>query len=238
MSDDDAVKVCSETINDGCRIDKVFFSCLDKVDCPSIWLRLTVEKFWGLQIAKLIPDLDRIYAELVKQGATKESVISYSDDEAFFLPCDTKKVFSHTGQTFRFLYIWDKDQTPGFRRLHIRRYYDIYNSSEDEWTEKQEKEFKKKVAKKGYKQAIIESESITEEWADDYQDNLYPYRYSLKHYIENGFKVKYGDVRDKGYIATWEEFAVNEVQGAMEHHYELNLITTIFIPFIVRELVK
>lgn len=234
-----ATEACVEAINGKVDISDVFAQCLDRFRSPALNLQWIADKFWGLRIAKLLPEFERIYKELVDKKITRKNKIDFNDadDTVFYLPCKTKRVFVHTGQNFNFIYVWDKDRSPGFRRLHIRQFYDVYDIKADpEYLKEEEDLFKKKVAKGGYKQAIIEAQGITETWADDYKGNPYPFRYSLKHYIDNDFEMKYGDARDYGYIASWEEFGASKVESSLRNHTILDLVETCFVPCIIAEL--
>jgi hypothetical protein len=92
------------------------------------------------------------------------------------------------------------------------------------------------VQEDGLKPPIIKAQSYTEEeYADDYEGNPYPHRYSLASFRKAGFEVRYGDCRDVGYVASWREF-MGKVDGSMGRHQELKVVTECFVPSVLCEL--
>jgi len=236
---DKAVKTTIRACDGKARLDEVLARVLNQHSCPSLYLEWVSDKFWALQMPALLNDLNRIYDELVKRNITEKNKTDFNDmdDRVFFFPNKESRVIVHTGQSFRHIYIWDNDRTPGFRRLHVRRFWDVYDPKPKdklsrEWADRDEREFKAAVEKQGLKQAILKARHLSDEYADDYKGNPYPYRYSLGHYKKNGFKVQYGDCRDKGYVLSWEEFK-DKVDGSMYTHHIIKLITECFVPSIL-----
>lgn len=234
LATEKAIETCVAAVRET-AVDKVIAACLDAVSTPALFLQWAAERFWAAQFAKAMPDIERIYDALVEQKITQKDPLNFNDgdDDAFYIPHRTKKVFVYTTQNYNMLFVWDKRDTK-YRQVHVRRFYDVYNPVDkfdaEEETE-EETEFKKKVAKEGYKPAIMTDWTG---YADDYKENTYPDRYSLNHYGKK-FDMEYGDARDKGYIATWEEIG-NKVDDAIHHHGVLELLFTCYIPSLVYEL--
>ncbi len=232
-----AVNTTVKAIENKARADQVFAGVLMKHRCPALYLQWTAERFWGLKLTENLPKIHKCYDKLVELGLTEKNPYNFNDgdDELFFIPNKTYNVIVHTMQNHNMLYVWFKGETHGFQKLHIRRFYDVYDPSADPWMKEDEKTFKRKVAKEGYKAAIIEAEGIASTWADDYKTNPHPERLSLDHYKKAGFEMKYGDGRDRGYIATLDVFAC-KVDNAVREHHLLNLIDDCFIPHWLSEL--
>lgn len=230
-----AIKIVKRALK-GANFEAVFAGVAKDISCPNLHLGWTLDRFWAQQIEDLVmPQLERIYAELEKRNADKKNKINFNDadDDVFFLPHQNHKVVCHTSQNFNFIFVWEKEHVSAsgmFQTLHIRRYYDRIEDyvGDDEWNLKEVEEFKAAVTKNGYKQAVVKAHWFGD-FADDYPDNPYPNRYSLQHYIDGGFEMKYRDARDKGYVATWEKFQ-KKVDYSPHSHTELGLIVECFVP--------
>jgi hypothetical protein len=232
---ENAVKTTLEACDGKARMEMVLAKVLTHHSCPALYLEWTSDQFWALQMPKLLAPLDRIYTKLKKDKITEKKSISFNDldDTIFYIP-SKHRVIVHTGQSFKFLYVW-KTSVSGFSEIHIRRFYDKWKlDKSDKWDVEDMEEFKKDTQKEGYKPAILLADKFVEEFADDYE-NPYPTRLSLETFKKNKFEMEYGDFRDKGYIASWQEFH-GRVEGSMRKHLELKLIFTCFIPYILVEL--
>ncbi len=238
-----AVKQCIEACDGKARMDMVCARMFDAHSCPTLYIEWMMERFWGMQLERMMPDLERIYAELVKRKAKKKYDVNFNDadDNLWYIPNKKYKVIVHTGQSFNFLYFWEKEKVPGFRKLHIRKFYDKWEAADpkDCLYKFDKEEMDKFIAdsqEHGYLPAIKKADTFCERYADDVLGNQYPHRLSLASFKKAGFEPRYGDGRDEGYIASWEEFHDGKVHWAHSHHNELKLIQECFIPSIMCEL--
>lgn len=205
------------------RLDHVFAEVFDRISCPTLYLEWTVGRFWSLRMPFLLEDVEKIYAGLVSKKHAEKKPFVAGSDTVFYVPDRKKKVLVNTTQSSRFIYIWDKKQTPGFRHLHVRRFFDVWKA-EDQWQKEEVTKFQCEVKKDGYKPAVQSAEMLSQ-YADDYEDTAYPQRYSLEHYKTEKFRLKYGDCRDNGYVLSWTEFK-HEVDSPMHTHTSSSSFTS------------
>lgn len=212
------------------RIDVVFAQVIDKHKCPSLYLEWVVEKFWGLQVPKLMVELNKLYDECVRVGHTEENKFNCNDgdDNLWFIPNTQYKILIHTTQNRNHLYVWEGLQYPEDKPdLHIRRYYDVFDKERHSWSD--EKDLLT------IQEAINKADHYNDDFADDQLDNRYPHRFSLQHYKDVNFKMEYSDSRDNGYVGSYCGWT-GEVKDAMSNHHELKLIHECFIPSLCAEL--
>lgn len=235
-----AVESISDKILELCNgkapIDKVLSATFNKIKCPEVYIEWTIDRFWSLQMPKLLEDLNKIYDACFKRKITEKKDLSFNDldDHVFYIPNKTKKVIVHTGQSHRHLYVWDKKQIEDFRELHIRNFYDVWEQSDDddEYEKECMEDFINATKKHGYQPAINQLNGPPhsfEEYADDQLGNPYPKRFSLASFKAANFEMKYGDGRDTGYICSWQEYR-ERVDWSILTHGTLKLITDCFVP--------
>ena len=221
----------------------VLGALFDRFRCPTLDLEWTVNKFWG-NFCRLymIESLEKVYSGLVEKKAIEKKSISFNDadDSMWYIPdpeTSNRRIVCHEGQTLRFLFVWDEpDKMKRYGKLHIRRYYDKYvpSSKIKDWEKQYKEKDEQKYKDKGILWSIRQTDSLSE-YSDEEMKNPYPSRLSLNHYKKNGFQVRYGDFRDKGYVLTYQAFD-NNVEGAMSQHQLIKLIAECIIPCMVMEL--
>lgn len=231
------IKACDKKV----RIDEVLAEVFAAHQSPAMYIEWMLDKFWAIQSAKLWGALNKIHRHCVENIYTENKSFDFNDydDELFYIPHPNKQILVHKGQSHRHLYIWHgeeaKDPMPlGFRRLHIRKFYDVWTMPDkDRFAKRELADFVKATKEKGYQPAINMANEFVERYSDfDYQ---YPHRLSLECYKKANFEVQYGDSRDEGYICSWEEFA-GRVSGAIMSHYDLKTIHECHVPNIIYSL--
>ena len=104
----------------------------EKLRCPSYDIESTLETFWANQIRNVIPTLEKIYCELVKQNFTEENQHNFNDldDNVWFVPDprgENRRIFIHTAQNTNFIchrhYVHQIPSTQN--RIHISSYDDM-----------------------------------------------------------------------------------------------------------------
>jgi hypothetical protein len=232
-------------VNDTIEVSTVLAQYLNSAkSCGHLALQWTAEKYWALRMPAMMDDLNRIYAELVKQKITEKKKIDFNDgdDHVWYEPSKPYKVVCHTTQNTNFLYVWRKSDaklTPGclqvsgrgMRKLDVRRFFDryddpFYDRANDKYEKEENEKFKKAVAKEGRTAAIREM-WLLEDFADD--GVQYPKKLSLDAYRKLKFELDYGDARDPGYILSWDEFG-QKVDDAIHHHTMLYHLEECYIP--------
>lgn len=219
----EAVQAIIKLTEGKARIDDVLPKVVDAHKCPSLYLEWMVEKFWGLQSPKLMVELNKCYDELVKKKHTERNKFNFNDcdDNAWYMKCRAKgrRVMCHTSQNRNHLYVWEEMRYPDDRPdMHIRRFYDVFDKERHGWSDDKDS--------MTVQQAINKAEHY-KDFADvGYQ---YPKRLPLSAYKKADFKMKYGDGRDEGYVASYCGWK-GDVHWAMSSHTELKVIHECYIP--------
>ncbi len=215
------------------RIDVVFADVLSKHKCPTLHLEWMIEKLWGTQFNKyVIPYYDRVYDFLVKNKHNQKNKFDLHDQEIWFERSKEDKVFCHTTQNHNFVYIKQHNYF-----LHIRRFWHEYKlDPKDKFEVEDDNFFKKEAEKRGMEIGIQFADALSC-YADDFHDNEFVHRPSIKYFRKNKFSPLYQDHRDLAYVATLHNLS-GEIRGAFEHHTLLKLILTCYFPNIVENLLR
>lgn len=222
------------SVEDTNRIDKTLAEVLSRHKCSVLHLEWMIERFWGIEFQKyIVPNFDRIYNFLVENKNNEKKKVDLHNSELWFEKCKKEgiKVFCHTTQNWNFLYIKVYDYF-----IHIRRFWDEYKlDKNDKFAVDESEFFKKEVARTGEVFGIQMADAFSNLYADDFPDNEFIHRPSLKYYRKRNFDPVYNDQRDLGYVATFESL-FNTVRGAQDCHALLKLVTGCYIPGIMEDL--
>lgn len=230
--------------NDSIETSEVIAEALAGGTCDALTVQWVVERFWHLKMPVVFDKLNAIYDKL--DGGKvygRASPIDFNDldDRIWIEPHNTRRVLVHTMQSINHLYVWEKDdlmlspkalgRLRGFRQLHVRRFYDSFQSRLDEdkgFSQEEDEKFRKRIAEGG----IVEGARCAS-WLQDYCDDgsTYPRRHSLEAYRRAGFQLKYGDCRDPGYVLSWQEFK-GKVDAAARYHHEIEHVVNCYVPSI------
>jgi len=225
--------------------NNVLATVFQRISCPTLYLEWTVDRYWGNYCRKYVfQTLDRIYDQLVKEKHAEKNPRNYNDcdDNLWYVPDpkkDGRRIIIHTSQNTNLIFIWEKktisDVWFEFSRLHIRRYFDKYETNIDDldkWEKKERERDEQEYKDKGILWSIRNAENLSE-YSDDVLKNPYPKRHGLDHYKKNKFEVKYGDFRDAGYVLTYQR---NNVEGSMRRHDFIKLVLDCYLPCMLSEL--
>jgi hypothetical protein len=219
-------------------LSDVVAALIARTKTPHYCLETISNRFWGEYVCKhALPGLERVHAALVERAHDQNNKFDFNDldDRIWYEPLDDKrKVIVHTMQNANWLYVWDS--TGGYRGFHVRQWWKQYvpakkikDKLNKEWCAAEEAEFRKK----GIIYAIQKAERLRELWSDGMSDGMVAAsRPSLEEYRKNNFKPQYGDVRDSGYILSYQE-RWNEIDGSFHHHRELEIMCTCLIPSMI-----
>lgn len=191
----------------------------DPKEVRHLYLEWTLEYFVGIRVQENLPDVDTIVSFLEEEGCTEDSPMVFNDldDSLFYIPDSDRKIYCHTSQNRRYLYIKDG------RRFHIRRYYDMYDFGDhDSWREKE----KARYHDNGIREAIVNAEAL-QDYSDCLPGNPYPKRPSLQFFKDCDFRPRYSDGRDIGYVLSynclngprvdWAIYNMAEIGNAIFH---------------------
>jgi len=166
-----------------------------------LYLEWLADQYVGKKCPLLIEWLEKIHTILVVRNYTRDNQFDHNDldNKAFYIPHEKRKIVCLTGQTQRYLYVWDDNN------LHIRFFYDVWKER-DEW----DKEEDDKIRNGGINAAIQQASNLCERWSDSIDGNKYPHRPSLDWFAKRDFSFGYsdagcgyGDIRDIGFILSW-----------------------------------
>jgi hypothetical protein len=187
-------------------LSEMFNQIEHKNEIVSNHINWTFDRYVGKRFWALVPEMHKIYTWLKVHNYTIKKPDSFDyndlDNGAFIVPSDdAKEIFIITSQNRDYLYILgDQDW---FAELHIRRLYreipDLKKMKRD-FEYKYEKEEQDKY-KKGIYYGAVHSEALME-YTDDYLDNIYINRPSLRTFQRWNFKMNLKDSRDPGYVVS------------------------------------
>jgi len=226
------------------RTEFVFAEVFHRLSCPTLHMEWMFDKYWYDYVMRFgVPALEAIYTKLKQIKVFNPGDFDYNDlDNGMWIIDDPKgdnrRILIHTSQNTRFLFIWDQgllEKPEAFGTIHVRRFFDRYKvDQQDEFDVRDEKKFIAQVAEHGTEWAIRKLDRLSE-YADDVLDNMYPERYSLQHYIDNGFQMQYGDGRDKGYVISATGF-FPKADWTVSHHSLLKIVWDIYVSCMLTEL--
>lgn len=170
-----------------------------------LYLEWTIDRYFAARTKRLVDNFVKLHAVLAAESEPFE--YNDLDNHMFHVNCSAPErgtciAIAITSQNRNYLYVLETNALG--RKFHIRRYWDEHKKHmEDEYSEL-------------HKIITLEDALIHLDMLSDFSDcingNKYIKRPSLAWFQANGLSVRddsrqqYGDVRDAGYILSWDEW--------------------------------
>ena len=205
----------------GLRSDSVFANVLSDYSDGADKIKRIVDLYWFEYINKhVLPVCEVIYDDLKKKKCTspKKAFRFGSDDRLWIVNhkgLPEYKVFVQALQSANFIYFFTNNHDD-YDHLHIRQFYNDYKI-EDEYDERDEKDFKENIKKYGKKWALRQEYQM-DEFANDVLKCPSPTRFSYKYFTAPKFKFRFEDSRDDGYVVSSRFAYMSGTMNSINNH--------------------
>jgi len=180
-------------------------------DIGDYGLERTMEEYVSLKIKEYLPRLNTIYQYLIDNKITRRKKWEYTiDGYAFYVPIpaedsleEDRRAFCIGRRSRNYLVILFKHVGEDRKGVHIRRIYDNYGD-----------DLRGRSAV-----SLLQRPDAVEEVTDNIQNYQYVRKPNFKWFSDNDFKQPYQDMRDPGYVLTYNAVLARDRTESALYYY-------------------